>query len=169
MWESLSRADIEQAKEQLSLRREEILSRQAEEIRSLDAEQAEIDNLTQLLAAFASRFKNPAARAPAPAVGAPQETAVPAEVPKEPAAAIEVPKETAAAIEAPKETAAAIEAAEETPATGDEPEETAAAPSETKQPAAPAAAKAGSSRTTTRQPTPQSNFDVFARALSKTI
>lgn len=56
VWNQLSKADFEQAKQDLDLRRAEMLARHAEELSSLDADQAEIDTLEQAIDAFARKF-----------------------------------------------------------------------------------------------------------------
>src|SRR5689334_7753257 len=61
MWNNLSIADLEQARQQLALQREEILRRHAEEIGQLDADEAEIQALDQLAAAFIRKFQKIAA------------------------------------------------------------------------------------------------------------
>ena len=70
MWDNLSTADIEQAKQQLKLRREQILSKHLEEIRGIDAEQTEIETLDRLAEAFARKFKDMTVPAPEPVVTA---------------------------------------------------------------------------------------------------
>ena len=65
MWLSIAPADIQQAKEQLAARHAEILARHADEIQRLDAEEAQIDDLAQLVEAFIEKFKAPP---PAPAI-----------------------------------------------------------------------------------------------------
>jgi hypothetical protein len=57
MWQVLTRTDVERATEELKLRREQLLSRHAEEIRNLDVERAEVETLAQMAAAFAEKFK----------------------------------------------------------------------------------------------------------------
>ena len=57
MWNNLSVADLEQARQQLAVQREEILRRHAEEIGQLDADEAEIQALDQLAAAFIRKFQ----------------------------------------------------------------------------------------------------------------
>lgn len=57
MWHQVKRADFDRANEQLNLRREETLRRHAEEISVLDAEQAEVEALDQMVAQFAQKFK----------------------------------------------------------------------------------------------------------------
>jgi hypothetical protein len=56
VWDQLTRADIERVKRELGLRRAELLSRHAEELRALDAQQTEIDTLEQTVDAFARKF-----------------------------------------------------------------------------------------------------------------
>ena len=56
VWNQLTKADFERAKQDLDLRRAEILARHAEELRLLDADQAEIDTLEQAIDAFARKF-----------------------------------------------------------------------------------------------------------------
>ena len=57
MWHNVTRADFDQAQEQLKLRREETLRRHAEEISVMDAEQAEVETLDRMVAEFARKFK----------------------------------------------------------------------------------------------------------------
>ena len=57
MWDKLTRADVERAKQGLVARRSELLARHAEELKALDAEQSEIDVIEQAIGAFASKFK----------------------------------------------------------------------------------------------------------------
>jgi hypothetical protein len=79
MWENLSLADIERAKEQLKLQRDEILKRHAEELGVLDTDQSEIDTLDQLIGAFWERREGAVTSPPPePAVA---EIAAPPEVP----------------------------------------------------------------------------------------
>ena len=59
MWDTIATSDIEQAKHSLNLRRAETLSRHAEEMNALDAEQAEVDQLASAIATFMSRFGKP--------------------------------------------------------------------------------------------------------------
>jgi len=56
VWDQLTRADVERVKRELGLRRAELLSRHADELRALDAQQTEIDTLEQTIDAFARRF-----------------------------------------------------------------------------------------------------------------
>jgi hypothetical protein len=56
VWDQLTRADVERVKRELGVRRAELLSRHAEELRALDAQQTEIDTLEQTIDAFARKF-----------------------------------------------------------------------------------------------------------------
>ena len=58
MWDSITSSDIEQAKHNLNLRRAETVSRHAEEIKLLDADQSELDQLVHAIEAFTSKYKN---------------------------------------------------------------------------------------------------------------
>lgn len=70
MWDVLKPTDIEEAQRQLNARRDEILRRQAEELAGLQADEADIEALDRLAAAFSSKFKKVAAPAvPVVAVG----------------------------------------------------------------------------------------------------
>lgn len=60
MWNALSHADLDTAKQRLKSQREETLLRHAEELRTLENDQAELDELDQLIGAFVEKFKNPA-------------------------------------------------------------------------------------------------------------
>jgi hypothetical protein len=72
MWDRVTPADIEGAKEQLALHRAEIIARQANEVLALDADEAQVDQLAELVAAFVLKFKTPAPEAtPAPASAVP--------------------------------------------------------------------------------------------------
>ena len=69
MWDLLKQTDIEQARQQLELCRDATLRKHAEEIQSLEADQAELDTLDRLIAAFSGKLKTapaPAAAPPAP-------------------------------------------------------------------------------------------------------
>lgn len=57
MWENITSGDIEQAKHSLNLRRAETLSRHAEELKALDTEQSEVDNLASAIEAFMSKYR----------------------------------------------------------------------------------------------------------------
>jgi hypothetical protein len=56
VWDQLSRTDLDRVKRALGLRRAELLTRHAEELRALDAEQSEIDAFEQAINAFARKF-----------------------------------------------------------------------------------------------------------------
>jgi len=66
MWDVLKQTDIEQAKQQIQLCRDETLRRHAEEIQRMDADQAAIDTLDHLIEAFAEKFKTAPAAAETP-------------------------------------------------------------------------------------------------------
>ena len=57
VWDQLSRVDIERLKRELGSRRAEILARHAQELKDLEADQAEIDAFEQAVNAFARKFK----------------------------------------------------------------------------------------------------------------
>ena len=76
MWERLSRADIEETKQQLNNRREETLRRHAEELTVLESEQAEIVRLDQLINDFVEKFKIAATSSPKPVVSEERELSV---------------------------------------------------------------------------------------------
>src|SRR5205807_9210376 len=81
--------DIQQAKNQLQLTREQVLSRHAEELRGLDAEQAEIEMLNLLAGSFTRKFKRQVTPPPAPAITVetkPEPPAVPTAVKPHPQA-----------------------------------------------------------------------------------
>ena len=59
-WDQLKPSDIERAKEDLVTRRAEMLARHAEELRGLEADQAELDGLEQAITAFLQKFNSPA-------------------------------------------------------------------------------------------------------------
>jgi hypothetical protein len=143
MWDTVTYADLQQAKQQLQLSRDEITRRHAEELQGLDGERDELEALERLVADFARRFKG----APPPAAGR--------EPDGEPAAAPEPDASRAA------------------PEPAVEPEPVAAAPEPAVEPEPapppPAAAKPAS-RSTGRngdeRKYSQTNFDTFRRALS---
>jgi hypothetical protein len=58
MWEKIGRADIEDAEAQLSRKRAETLSRQAEEIKNLDAQLYDIEAFEGVVAAFFEEYMN---------------------------------------------------------------------------------------------------------------
>jgi hypothetical protein len=59
MWEQLTPADIERAKQRLAAQRTETLNRHAGELKALDANQAEIETFERLVAAFAKKHLSP--------------------------------------------------------------------------------------------------------------
>ena len=56
MWKNLTPADLEQAKRQLQQRRQEMLSRQAEERQGLEAEHAGVETLDRMADNFVQKF-----------------------------------------------------------------------------------------------------------------
>src|SRR5579862_4702041 len=59
MWDLLKKADIEQAKQELTLRRAETLRRQAEEGQRLDADRVELETLNELIDIFVQKHRYP--------------------------------------------------------------------------------------------------------------
>jgi hypothetical protein len=59
MWDQLKPSDIERAKQDLVTRRAEMIARHAEELRTLEADQAELDVLEQAITAFLQKFAPP--------------------------------------------------------------------------------------------------------------
>ena len=59
MWEQITEADIQGAKQRLDLRRAEMLSRHAEEIGTLDAQLHDIESFERVVAAFFEEYMNP--------------------------------------------------------------------------------------------------------------
>jgi hypothetical protein len=59
MWDLLNKTDIEQAKQELKLRRAETLRRQAVENQNLDAERLESETLYRLVDTFVQKFMKP--------------------------------------------------------------------------------------------------------------
>jgi hypothetical protein len=56
MWDKLSRADLEEVRQRLDVRREETLRRHADELSALDEEFAEIEELERLISAVFAKF-----------------------------------------------------------------------------------------------------------------
>jgi hypothetical protein len=56
MWQTITQADIEEARARLSRKREEALSRHAAEIRSLDAQLDDIESFERVVAAFFEEY-----------------------------------------------------------------------------------------------------------------
>jgi hypothetical protein len=59
VWEQLKPSDIERAKQDLETRRTEMLARHAEELRGLEADQAQLGTLEEAIAAFLQKFNAP--------------------------------------------------------------------------------------------------------------
>jgi len=57
MWDKLTAADLERVKRGLTTRRSEMLARHAEELKSLEAEQSEIDAIEKAIAVFTQKFR----------------------------------------------------------------------------------------------------------------
>ena len=73
MWERISAVDIEDAKAQLSRKRGETLSRQAEEIKSVDTQLHDIESFERVVAAFFEEYMN--SKVPSvPAVSVPEQS-----------------------------------------------------------------------------------------------
>jgi hypothetical protein len=60
MWERINSGEIAEAKARLSRKREEILSRQSAEIKSLDAQLDDIESFERVVAGFFEEYLNPA-------------------------------------------------------------------------------------------------------------
>ena len=54
-WEKLTPVEIEQARQRVAREREAVLSRQAAELKELDTQQDEIDQLERVIAAFSQK------------------------------------------------------------------------------------------------------------------
>ena len=65
MWDKLSRADVEEVRQRVNVRREETLRRHTEELNALDDELAEIEELERLIGAVFAKFDVPAGSDPA--------------------------------------------------------------------------------------------------------
>src|SRR5262249_60548423 len=81
MWEQLTRTDIERAKQKLAELRNITLRRQEEEIKEIDAEEAEVETLERLAAAVAAKSLHPGSP--------PSQATAPAEESPAPAALVE--------------------------------------------------------------------------------
>ena len=55
-WDQLTPGDIDRAKHEIGMRRVEMLARHAEELKALEADQAQLETLEQAIAAFAAKF-----------------------------------------------------------------------------------------------------------------
>jgi hypothetical protein len=71
MWDALSHADLEEARQQIQDRRQEMLRRHVEELAALERDQLEIGTLDQLIGAFLNKFMD--ATAPAAESGTSEE------------------------------------------------------------------------------------------------
>jgi hypothetical protein len=149
MWDTVTYADLKQAKQQLQISRDEITKRHAEELKGLDSERAELEALERLVTDFARRFKS----APA-AVREPD---------AEPAAAPE-PDASPAAPE-PESSGEPEPAAEPVAAAPERAAKPAPPPPETAKPSG----QRPPGRNGDERKYPQSNFDTFRRALSSRI
>src|SRR5712692_4535768 len=67
VWDQLTRSDLDRAQRELGLRRAEMLARHAEELKTLEADQSELEALEQAIAAFVRRFNPPSIEAAAEA------------------------------------------------------------------------------------------------------
>ena len=74
MWDTLSRADLEEARQQLRSRREQMLHRHAEELAALDNDEADVQTLNQLIGSFVEKFKLGSTLKPDPAATSSTET-----------------------------------------------------------------------------------------------
>ena len=63
VWNQLTPADVERARKELDIQRTEMLARHAEELRSIEADGAEVDALEQAIDVFMHKFGGPAAAA----------------------------------------------------------------------------------------------------------
>jgi hypothetical protein len=57
MWENLTPADLDRVKHDLARERSAMVSRHAAELKELDARYDEIENLNQLISAFAEKYR----------------------------------------------------------------------------------------------------------------
>ena len=55
-WDQLTPGDIDRAKHEIGVRRADMLARHAEELKALEADQAQLETLEQAIAAFAAKF-----------------------------------------------------------------------------------------------------------------
>ncbi len=143
MWQLLKQSDIAQAKQQLRLRVDETLRRHADEMKSLDSDHAELERLNRLLDDFSRKFKTAPDAPTKPVAAIEADEPVPAIEQEQPAGAIE--QEQPAGVSKGNEAAA--------PVTGP-----------TKNIVEKPSPKARNPDTRGR---PQTNFDVFSRAMEK--
>ena len=57
VWDQLTPNDIERAKDELGVRRAEMLARHAEELKAIEADQNQLDTLVEAIDAFTRKFK----------------------------------------------------------------------------------------------------------------
>jgi hypothetical protein len=77
MWKQLTPADIQRARARAAALRREILIRHAEELRTLDANEAEIETLERFIIGFSERYlnaSNGAGSAPADHIDVPNQS-----------------------------------------------------------------------------------------------
>lgn len=74
VWDQLTPSDIERAKKELGARRAEMLARHAEELKTLDADHAQLAGLEQAIDAFLRRFSPSSAEAAVVVLGEERET-----------------------------------------------------------------------------------------------
>jgi len=70
MWERLTPADVDHARNRLATSRAEMLRRHAAELNALDAQQDEVETLERLMAAFAKKYLSSDIAASMPAADA---------------------------------------------------------------------------------------------------
>jgi len=167
MWQSVKRADIEQAKTEIELRRAATLKRHAEEVGRLESDESELATLDRLIDDFAEKygkFMRPPIRPVAgKAAAEPVATKIAAEpviakIAVEPVAA-KIAAGPAAAKQVPAEPVAAKIAVEPP------------APKIAVEPVAARVAvhrRASEPRRFERRDYPRTNFETFARAVAKT-
>ena len=56
VWDQLTPADVQRAKDEIDVRRSEMLERHAAELQALDADSAEVDAVDRAIAAFINKF-----------------------------------------------------------------------------------------------------------------
>jgi hypothetical protein len=62
MWDKLTQADVQRAKDEINLRRTEMLEKHTAELRELDAERAEVDAVEHAVGVFMRKFGSAMAR-----------------------------------------------------------------------------------------------------------
>ena len=83
MWEQLTRTDIERAKQKLLELRAITLRRHEEELKQLEADEAELETLERVAAATTAKYLN-GGRTPSETTAAPEESPVPAALNEQP-------------------------------------------------------------------------------------